>query len=120
MVERRKKKRGIVHITAYCKSPEGMKIGHTLDISEGGMFLKTSDFFTVGEKLDIDFEVPGQKATLKATGKVAWATTHIQRDAKPDLPGCGIEFIQISDETLASLNEYVKKVTGESIFTDEW
>ena len=120
MDEKRKTKRGIILITAYCKSEDGMKIGHTLDISEGGMFLKTSDFFTVGEKLVIELEIPGIKGTLKAKGKVAWATPAIQRDARPDLPGCGVEFTEISEETLTILDKYIKKATGESIFTDEW
>ena len=120
MVDKRKKSRKIVLITAYCKSPDGMKVGHTLDISESGMFLKTSDYFTVGEKLDIEFEIPGLKSTLKAKGKVTWATSTIQRDSKPDLPGCGIEFTEINEDSLSQLNDYIKKATGESIFTDEW
>lgn len=107
-------------ITAYCKSEDGMKIGHTLDISEAGMFLKTNDFFSVGEEIDIEFEVPSLKETLKAKGKVAWAAPTMQKDLKPDLPGCGIEFTQIDKETLAKLNSYIQKSTGESIFTDEW
>lgn len=119
-MEKRKTKRGLVLITAYCRSAEGMKIGHTLDISEGGMFLKTRDFFTVGEAVDIEFEIPGMKSTLKAKGRVAWATPQVQRDMKPDLPGCGIEFTKIDSQTLEQLNNYIKKSTGESIFSDEW
>ncbi len=118
--EKRKKNRKIVLITAYCRSPEGMKIGHTLDISEGGMFLKTTDFFSVGEDLSIEFEIPGLKQTLSAKGKVVWATPQTQRELKPDLPGCGVEFTDITNETLTELNKYIKTVTGESIYTDEW
>ena len=120
MVERRKKDRKIAQITAYCKSSEGMKIGYTLDISESGMFIKTNDFFTEGEDLSIEFEIPGQKKTLKAKGKVAWATPTLQREMKPDLPGCGIAFTEITKKALSQLSAYIKQATGESIYTDEW
>jgi uncharacterized protein (TIGR02266 family) len=120
VTDKRKKERKIVLITAYCRSQDGMKIGHTLDISEGGMFLKTNDFFSVGEELFIEFEIPDEKQTLKAKGKVVWATPVSQREVKPDLPGCGIEFTSIDSTTLDRLNGYVKKVTGETIYTDDW
>jgi hypothetical protein len=52
------------------------------NISMGGVFIKTSDRFSIGEHLTLIFSLPNKSGPIKATGHVVWTSPE----------GIGVEF----------------------------
>ena len=77
----------------------------TVDISEGGAFLRSQYLFEVGEVLDVSFTLPGQGGLLYAQARVAWVTR--QSDAKGEA-GMGVEFITIDDAARRAITAFVR------------
>lgn len=71
--------------------------GLCIDISSGGMFLKTEPVAGKGELLPLHLRLPDAERTAVAlTGRVAWVNRPGE-PIKPDYPsGYGIEFVDIS------------------------
>ena len=79
---------------------EPMHQGISLNISQGGMFIKTNCFFRLGTILDVEVDVLAQNnqlCVLQMTGRVAWISFEESH------PGMGIEFKDITEETRQAL-----------------
>ena len=75
----------------------------TVDLSEGGLFLRSDLLFEVGE--DLTLEIPiGDKVTV-ATGRVAWVT---RGTGKRSTAGMGIEFAKLSSHDRHALVESLR------------
>jgi hypothetical protein len=68
----------------------------SLDVSEGGAFLRSQLLFEVGEILQLEIPLPGG-ITVKATGKVVRVSRgSADGEGKPTVPGMGIEFTRLA------------------------
>jgi hypothetical protein len=68
----------------------------SLDVSEGGAFLRSQLLFEVGEILQLEIPLPGG-IMVKATGKVVRVSRgRADGDGKPGVPGMGIEFTRLA------------------------
>jgi hypothetical protein len=68
----------------------------SLDVSEGGAFLRSQLLFEVGEILQMEIPLPGG-IVVKATGKVVRVSRgRSDEDGKPTVPGMGIEFTRLA------------------------
>lgn len=88
------------HRRVVCSIP--VKVGtwrvfaeHIRNISEGGVFIKTSAAFSPGERLELIFSLPNQNGPVRVTGHVVWNS--------PD--GVGLEFTQPLSEELVEVIE---------------
>ncbi|MBI5183388.1 MAG: PilZ domain-containing protein [Nitrospinae bacterium] len=99
-MERRKYKRLIFGINIY--RLEGKKIGLTKDISAGGAFIETSEYFHKGERLNIVFEIPDQLKTITTTAIV------MNRRRKPCW-GIGIEFEIKEGGIVKSIKQFTER-----------
>lgn len=80
----------------FGESPQRLKANYTVDMSSGGMFIATQNFFPVGSSLSLQLEFP-EKRTLTCLGQVAWLN-HSEFHKKPHLPeGMGVAFAGLSD-----------------------
>jgi hypothetical protein len=75
----------------------------TVDLSEGGLFLRSDLLFEVGEDLTLEIPVGGKIAV--ATGRVAWVT---RGTGKKGTAGMGIEFAKLSAEDRRALAETLR------------
>jgi hypothetical protein len=64
------------------------------DLSSKGVFLHTDLLFPVGERLALEFIVPGRAAPVRGRGRVV----RVLRSHEPPGPGLGIEIRGVSTE----------------------
>jgi uncharacterized protein (TIGR02266 family) len=91
---------------------------YTVNVSAGGMYIKTKEPFPVGSKVVIAF--PLEKGSLiHLKGIVA----NIQSGIGKQPPGMGIAFKEVSEDELKRLRDFVKKASAQDIFEsreDNW
>jgi uncharacterized protein (TIGR02266 family) len=74
------------------------------DLSEGGSFIRADLLLEQGERLALEFRVPGVPRPMRAQGRVAW----VRRFPEPAQPGgMGFEFLAMTEEDRAVLAEYL-------------
>jgi len=92
----------------YCKQ-EGGGVGHTKDIGDGGLFLRTRESFVAGERIQLIFEIPGEsRPTIRADAEVV----RIVR-SNPDshlVPGVGVRFRRMSSRDRSELTAFVTRL----------
>ncbi len=90
----------VVVSDAANKARAGIRFG-TSDVSVGGAFLRSDLLFEVGELLSLEFQLPDGRA-IRAQGRVV----RVSRDASKDrVPGMGVEFVQLSPQDRAAIEE---------------
>jgi uncharacterized protein (TIGR02266 family) len=79
------------------RTPSSFLVAYSINLSRGGIFLETEHTAAIGDRIALEFTVPGL-GPLQLTGRVAW-----QRDGGQDSPaGLGIQFQDI-DENLGQV-----------------
>ena len=74
------------------------------DLSDGGAFISSDLLFELGEELDLEFTPPGTGRTIKVRARVV----RVNRDDDGDnVPGMGLQFIDLSEEDRSALADYV-------------
>ena len=83
---------------------------YTVNVSAGGMYIKTKEPFPVGSKVVISLPIKaGSHMHLK--GVVA----NIQCDIGTQPPGMGIEFKEVGDDERKMLRDFVKRTSAQDI-----
>ena len=77
-------------ITYTIKDPLELNLAYMPFIEEGGLFIPSSESFSLGEKMLLDLFLPGKKDSVKIEGKVVWITPN--NALHHVLPGVGIQF----------------------------
>jgi len=83
---------------------------YTVNISAGGMYIKTKEPFPVGSKVVISLSL-GAGSHMNFKGVVA----NTQGDIGKQPPGMGIEFREVSDDERKRLRDFVKRATAQDI-----
>src|SRR3989338_10336701 len=79
------------------------------NISEGGVFLKTTSPkipFSAGAIVDLHFSLPKNPALIRTKGKVIWTTEGWSSDLE-GVNGFGIQFTEMKAEFLALIRRFV-------------
>ncbi len=76
----------------------------TVDLSQGGAFLRSDLLFDAGQEVEVSFELPGGHL-VRARAKVAWATRADHKGA----PGMGISFVDLAVADRQAIAEFVRK-----------
>lgn len=85
-----------------------MLYGFSIDMSDGGLFLKTEFPFAVDEQLLLTFTLPDENKTVTCGAKVAWVNLK-DEPKKPELPqGIGIQFLDLSEESMESIHNLLR------------
>ena len=101
--EQRESPRAPLKVQAECQAGEASSVGHTQDISEGGLLVLTPDTLLPGTKMTIRFNLPPEHPRLfvEAPGYVARA------QAKEYM---GIQFHRLTDQQREAIAKYVRQV----------
>lgn len=60
-------------------------------IKDGGLFIRTTEKFQLGEQIDVEVRLPGQTESIIIEGNVVWVTP--SESLYQVYPGIGIQFI---------------------------
>jgi molecular chaperone DnaK len=85
-----------------------------VDLSRGGLFVRTLESQPVGTQLILDLVLGGEAGTLHATGEVVWTTPPSAPGEPPRAPGMGIRFLELSPEVRARIEEVVAQLGGDA------
>ncbi|MCI0372272.1 MAG: TIGR02266 family protein [candidate division NC10 bacterium] len=84
-------------IAAYC-----------LNISEGGMFIRTPDPAPPNKQILVRFRLPHLDREFRVRGRVVWSNpTPV---ANPFPPGMGVQFLGLEEKTSRLLGDYVERL----------
>lgn len=82
-------------------------LGHSKNISLGGLFVSTDGPVRVGERFPLEFILPDQKTRIACTGEVSWTREYSSEGSGSQ--GVGIRFLDISSRTMKALETWMKK-----------
>ena len=83
--------------------------GLTNNISEGGVFIATTQILDIGTKIKFPLALPSMLEAEQVEGVVRWVRREGRSEA--NVPsGIGIQFTQISEKLKARINEYIRAV----------
>ena len=103
----------------YGPSQKMVLYGFSVDMSSGGLFLKTETSFSVNDKVLLSFTLPDADKIVSCSAKVAWVNLKDQ-PKKPELPaGVGLQFLDLSTEYLLSIQSLLKHDGVKSISEPE-
>lgn len=82
-------------LTLRYKTRKGFVKAFSRDMSFGGIFIKTSKPFAIGEQFVLNLNLPGSSESIKIKCKVSWNQTE-KEDLAEHPPGMGVEFIELN------------------------
>jgi uncharacterized protein (TIGR02266 family) len=93
----------------YGATPKTLLSGFSVDLSTGGLYLKTTFPFEVDEELILKFSFLGQEEkAVSYRARVAWVN-HQNNPHKPESPpGVGVQFVDLSPENLTSILSFIE------------
>ena len=92
----------------YGPSRETVLYGFSVDMSTGGLFLKTDVPLSIHEEVLLSFTLPDVNKVVNCRAKVAWVNRE-ENPNKPSLPtGVGLQFLEPSGEYLASIQSLLR------------
>ncbi len=103
----------------YGPSQKIVLYGFSVDMSSGGLFLKTETPFSVNETVLLSFTLPDVNKVVNCSAKVAWVNLE-DEPRKPELPtGIGLQFLDLSTEYFMSIQSLLNHDGVEPISEPE-
>lgn len=82
---------------------------YSVNLSTGGLFIETGNPLPADTLLSTEFILPGNAATIRCKGRVAWIN-HPELMRNPNLPvGMGLQFLDISFDDMNAIRQFIKK-----------
>jgi uncharacterized protein (TIGR02266 family) len=95
---RRESPRVVLGIAVQCRSANTITTALTMNLSHGGLAIRTGSPLAKGSSIDLRFRLPGSKRDIDAAGQVRWS------DGRG---AAGIQFEQIEAPSQALINTFV-------------
>jgi uncharacterized protein (TIGR02266 family) len=90
-------------------TPQKLLTNYSVNLSTGGVFIETTELLNVGTPLNVEFILPGNGATIRCVGRVAWVN-HPELLQNQNLPGgMGIQFQTLTFEEMNAIRQFIKK-----------
>ena len=107
--DRRTAPRVLVDLEVDYASEDNYLFAYITDISETGIFVRTTSPEQPGTRLNLRFRPDGSSSQLEVEGEVIWVNPY--RPGAPDNlhPGMGIRFYELDDELRDRLLELVRR-----------
>ena len=103
----------------YGPSQKIVLYGFSVDMSSGGLFLKTEASFSVNDTVLLSFTLPDADKVVNCRAKIAWVNSQAE-PKKPELPpGVGLQFLDLSTDYLMSIQSLLKHDGVKSISEPE-
>jgi type IV pilus assembly protein PilZ len=108
VVERRTFDRYDVEWAVDCVASDTFLYASITNISEMGIFVRTTDPLRVGTKLRLKFAPPGSES-FELEGAVAWIN-RIREDGDNPNPGMGVRFVNLQPEERERIVEVIRTI----------
>jgi uncharacterized protein (TIGR02266 family) len=82
-------------------------LGHTENISLGGLFMSTNHTAHVGEKFPMEFILPDRKTKVDCTGEVVWTRQYSSEGAGSE--GVGVRFVNLNAKKIKAIEQWILK-----------
>jgi uncharacterized protein (TIGR02266 family) len=103
----RQKPRIACEVDIGFQSDSNFFTGFSEDISEGGLFISTYDFKSIGTTIDVNFTLPSGH-TVIAQGIVRWIRE--LNPLTPEMePGMGVQFLELSADDKGAIESYLSQ-----------
>ena len=107
--ERRVRKRFRFEVAITFGSQSHFFEGKTQNLSEGGVFIATTELKPIGTELDLTIELPPPFPSVWTRGEVRW----IGEAGHDNTPlGMGVQFRMISEESLDTIRQFLAMRPG--------
>ena len=107
-IEKREQPRARLKIEVTYKTADVFTSDLSINISTGGIFIKTPKSPPMGTKLDLEFTLPESQKLIKSDGEIVWIQNPSVSSSLP--AGMGIKFKRIAPEDLKEITDYIKKI----------
>jgi type IV pilus assembly protein PilZ len=105
--DKRDHPRAVVKIEIEFKETIDFVASYMLNISNGGLFIKTDEAFPLDTIVLLRFTMPGDSKPIETEGKVVWCNT---KGAKGYFPkGMGIKFLKLDSDAAEKIKIFVDK-----------
>lgn len=108
--------RAAVTLEVQYRSVSSFLVSYSANLSQGGLFLATSELHPVGSPLRVRFTIPGSTApggTIETDAVVAWVR---QAPAADGLPaGMGLAFDRLDEQIGAQIDAAVREFAGVTL-----
>ncbi len=117
--ERRREQRYVVHLNiTYGLGQRDLASDFTVNLSTGGIFLKTRTIYPVETMLCLGFTLPGEDTPITCRARVAWINGPEPR-VNPLLPaGMGLQFLSLESAEVNTIRRFISAVVhskGKSV-----
>jgi len=89
----------------------------THNLSEGGLFVKSSILWEPEQEFDLSFFLPNSEKEIKVKGKVARSddkySLFVPSSEDSSIPGMGIRFLNLSQEDREIIRNYIDSVDSD-------
>lgn len=102
--DRRESIRTPVLLKVEYNEPQALLSDYLTDLAEGGLFIRTTAPFSVGQSLSFAVSFPGLMAPMQLQGVVRWKLAPTQPD---DIAGVGVEFVFADDGAKEQISKLV-------------
>ena len=99
------------------ESDHNFYTGLTQNISSGGVFIATHHLRKIGDRITLNFTLPGSNKTLAVETEVRWIRENSALMRAEGGTGMGVRFINLSAEAKAAIDAFVE--ARESLFYDD-
>ena len=82
--------------------------GFSIDLSSGGLYLKTEFPLKVDEQVSLIFSLPGQKKSVACQARIAWVNPEGCSRKNDFPPGVGLQFIELSLEHVLAISRFIE------------
>jgi type IV pilus assembly protein PilZ len=107
--DRRAAPRVLVDFEVDYASEDNYLFAYITDISETGIFVRTTTPEPPGTNLNLRFRLDDKSPQIEVEGKVIWVNPYRPGSADNLHPGMGIRFIELDDELKDRLLELVRR-----------
>ena len=104
-VERREHPRAVVKIEIEFKHTIDFVTSYMLNISKGGLFIKTDEALPLDTIVFLRFTLPGDTKLIETAGKVVWCHTRKEKGYFPN--GMGIKFLKLHSDDAEKIKIFV-------------
>ncbi|MFN3197811.1 MAG: TIGR02266 family protein [Bradymonadia bacterium] len=106
-----------LQIEVDINSEHNFYTGFTRNISEGGLFIATSQIIDMGSILEFKFTLHPDPEPILVKGKVRWVRE--LNEFTDDMPcGMGIQFIDLDPHTQSRIDRFIEQLR-DSLFYDD-
>jgi type IV pilus assembly protein PilZ len=106
MQDRRADPRAPVELEVHYRSAQEFLSAYTLNVSGGGVYIKTKEPLPLNQVVHLRFTLPGIARVFNLQGLVVWTNPHPSRSSFPS--GMGVKFMNLDPEGKKLIAGFVK------------